>query len=292
MTSRARGGGASSALSRAAPSDADAARRLVHDFWNEASCGEAALLRGADAEAYAAQRAERHRLEPYIPAFASFEQCRGLTVLEIGVGLGADHECFAAAQATLYGIDLTRRAIEHTRARLAQAGLTSNLRVADAEALPFADGHFDLVYSWGALHHTPNTQQALDEVWRVLRPGGTAKLMLYHAPSVVGLMLWTRYALLRGTPWRSLASVYAEHLESPGTQAFTVEQARAMCAQFESVSITTVLTHGDLLTSGAGARHDGVLLRTARRVWPRRLIRRWFPRSGLFMLITATKPPL
>jgi ubiquinone/menaquinone biosynthesis C-methylase UbiE len=268
---------------------ADAAKRLVHDFWNEASCGEAVLLHGRAAEAYAEQRRERYRLEPLIPGFASFEQCRGLTVLEIGVGLGADHESFAAARAKLYGIDLTPRAIEHTRARLAQAGLASTLGVADAEALPFPDGHFDLVYSWGVLHHSPDTQQALDEVWRVLRPGGTAKLMIYHAPSVVGLMLWTRYALMAGKPWRSLANVYAEHLESPGTQAFTVEQARAMCSNFESVTITTVLSHGDLLTSKAGARHDGVLLRVARLVWPRRLIRRWFPQNGLFMLITATK---
>jgi SAM-dependent methyltransferase len=265
------------------------AKQLVHDFWNAAACGEAALLRGRDAAAYAAQRAERYRLEPYIPAFASFRQCRGLRVLEIGVGLGADHESFAAEQAELYGVDLTERAIEHTQARLEQAGLASTLRVADAEALPFPDGQFDLVYSWGVLHHSPSTQQALDEVWRVLRPGGTAKLMIYHAASVVGFMLWTRYGLMRGKPWRSRAEIYAQHLESPGTQAFTVEQARAMCSRFENVQITTVLTHGDLLTSEAGARHQGVLLRTARRVWPRRLIRRWFPHSGLFMLITASK---
>lgn len=272
-----------------APAELDRAKRLVHDFWNTASCGEAALLRGSDAEAYAAQRAERYRLEPFIPAFADFGRCRGLRVLEIGVGLGADHESFAAAGAELYGIDLTPRAIEHTRARLEQAGLSSTLRVADAEALPFPDRHFDRVYAWGALHHSPNTAQAIDEVWRVLRPGGRASLMIYHAPSVVGFMLWTRYALMRGRPWRSLRDVYAQHLESPGTQAFTIEQARALCARFESVSITTELTHGDLLTSGAGARHDGPLLRAARRVWPRRLIRRWLPQSGLFMLITATK---
>lgn len=271
------------------PSASSDAKRLVHDFWNAAACGEAALLHGRDAEAYAAQRAERYRLEPYIPAFASFQEWRGLKVLEVGVGLGADHESFAAAQAELYGVDLTERAIEHTQARLELAGLRSTLRVADAEALPFADGEFDLVYSWGVLHHSPSTQRALDEVWRVLRPGGTAKLMIYHAASVVGFMLWTRYGLLCGKPWRSRAEIYAEHLESPGTRAFTVEQARALCSRFESVRITTELTHGDLLTSDAGARHRGMLLRAARRVWPRGLIRRFFSQNGLFMLITATK---
>jgi SAM-dependent methyltransferase len=268
---------------------ADEAKRRVHDFWNAASCGEALLERGRDADAYERQQKERYRLEPYIPAFANFGHFRGARVLEIGVGLGADHERFAAAHADLYGIDLTERAIEHTRARLAFSGLRSQLQVADAEDLPFSDGHFDLVYSWGVLHHSPNTQRAIREVWRVLRPGGTAKLMIYHAASVVGFMLWTRYALLSGRPWRSLSAVFAEHLESPGTQAFTVAQARRLCSQFETTSIVTLLSHADLLSSDAGQRHRGVLLAVARRIWPRRLIRRWFLDNGTFMLITATK---
>jgi SAM-dependent methyltransferase len=271
--------------------DAGDAKRRVYEFWNQASCGEALLLSGTDAEAYAAQRRERYRLEPFIPAFANFQHWGGARVLEIGVGLGADHESFAAAKAELYGIDLTERAIEHTRARLAHAGLRSTLSVGDAEDLPFPDGHFDLVYSWGVLHHSPNPERALDEVWRVLRPGGSAKLMLYHSPSVVGFMLWVRYGLLSGKPWRPLRAIYAEHLESPGTRAYSVEQARALCSKFESVLVTPVLTHADLLSSEAGQRHRGPLLAVARRLWPRRAIRRWFSKHGAFLLITATKAP-
>jgi SAM-dependent methyltransferase len=269
----------------------DDAKRRVYEFWNQASCGEALLLPGTDAEAYAAQRRERYRLEPFIPAFANFRHWRGARVLEIGVGLGADHESFASAKAELYGIDLTERAIEHTRARLAHAGLSSTLAVADAESLPFPAGHFDLVYSWGVLHHSPSPERAIDEVWRVLRPGGTAKLMLYHSPSVVGFMLWARYGLLRAQPWRPLRAIYAEHLESPGTRAFSVEQARALCSRFESVLVTPVLTHADLLSSEVGQRHRGALLAVARRLWPRRVIRRWFSEHGAFLLITATKAP-
>ena len=89
----------------------------------------------------------------------------------MGVGLGADHQRFAAAGARLTGVDLTERAIEHTRQRLAASGLSSQLQTADAENLPFANNSFDIVYSWGVLHHSPNTPKAVDEVWRVLRPG-------------------------------------------------------------------------------------------------------------------------
>jgi len=265
------------------------AKQLLHDFWNEKSCGEELLLKGDSAAAYEQQRQLRYRLEPFIPTFADFPRWAGSRVLEIGVGLGADHQSFAAAHAKLHGIDLTERAVEHTRARLAKFGLSSALRVADAEALPYPDDHFDLVYSWGVLHHSPDTERALSEVWRVLRPGGTAKLMIYHTWSVVGLMLWLRYGLLSGHARRPLADIYAQHLESPGTKTYTEAEARALCSRFSLTTIQTVLTHGDLLASGAGQRHRGLALKVARRIWPRRLIRRLFPNNGLFMLITAVK---
>ena len=139
------------------------------------------------------------------------------------------------------------------------------------------------------LHHSPNTPKAIDEVWRVLRPGGSARVMIYHTYSMVGYMLWMRYALLAGRPGRTLADIYAQHLESPGTKAYTVDEARKLFARFSEVRVETVLTHGDLLTSAAGQRHLGLLLTIARAVWPRWLIRTFLPGHGLFLLARATK---
>jgi len=113
----------------------------------------------------------RYHLEPYIPDFAGLEEARGLYVLKIGVGLGADHQKFAEADAALWGIDLTEPAVEHTRRRLAAFGLHSHLAVGDAEALDFEDETFDCVYAWGVLHHSPNTPKIIGEVWRVLKRG-------------------------------------------------------------------------------------------------------------------------
>jgi hypothetical protein len=104
------------------------AKQLLHDFWSEKSCGEALVLTGDSAAAYERQRQLRYVLEPFIPPFADFPRWAGWQVLEIGVGLGADHQSFAAAHAKLYGIDLTERAVEHTRARLAKFGLSSSRR--------------------------------------------------------------------------------------------------------------------------------------------------------------------
>lgn len=147
-------------------------------------------------------------------------------------------------------------------------GLDSDLQVADAENLPFADSSFDLVYSWGVLHHTPDTERAITEVLRILKPGGMAKIMVYHKYSFVGLMLWIRYALLGFRPMTPLSYIYSQYLESPGTKAYTVTEARYLFRQFREVEISTVLTHGDLLTSSAGQRHEGPLLSVARLICP------------------------
>lgn len=274
-------------MARGLPLDGD--KQAVHDFWDEASCGEALYLEHEDAVHYRRQAEIRYRLEPYIEGFADFGRWKGMQVLEIGVGLGADHQRFAEAAAVLSGVDLTARAIEHTRLRFKELGLASDLRVADAETLPFADASFDCVYSWGVLHHSPDTTKGIAEVLRVLRPGGTAKVMIYHKHSLVGLMLWLRYALLRLRPFTGLAEIYAKYLESPGTKAYTVPEARELFRGFDSVKIETVLTHGDLLSSAAGQRHGGIVLSVARIIWPRWLIKRLLPKFGLFMLITAVK---
>ena len=265
------------------------AKEQVRDFWDEAACGESLYLKGSAAADYAAQSAQRYALEPYIADFARFDAAKDKDVLEIGVGLGADHQRFAAAGARLSGVDLTERAIRHTRQRLALFGLTSDLRVGDAERLPYGDCSFDLVYSWGVIHHSPATDAAAREILRVLRPGGRFAVMIYHRRSLVGYMLWLRYALLRGRPFTSLDEIYARYLESPGTKAYSPDEARALFPDAVAVKVRTVLTHGDLLQGKAGQRHEGPLLALARRIWPRRLIERLLPGHGLFLLIEGRK---
>jgi SAM-dependent methyltransferase len=264
-------------------------KKAVQDFWQQASCGEALYLNDVDSRAYVEQARRRYELEPYIEGFADFASAAGKKVLEIGVGLGADHQRFAESKAQLWGIDLTERAVAHVRRRLALFGLSSTLARADAENLPFADDSFDIVYSWGVIHHSPDTPRAVNELFRVLRVGGTARVMIYHTWSLVGYMLWIRYALLRLRPWLSLAQIYSRHLESPGTKAYSPAAARRMFGAFSKVEISTVLTHGDLLESAAGQRHQGPLLTLARKLWPRALLRAIARNQGLFMLITAVK---
>jgi SAM-dependent methyltransferase len=264
-------------------------KELVRQFWEEASCGEKLYLSDLSRKGFLRQAEIRYELEPFILDFAEFGKYRGKKVLEIGVGLGADHQRFAEAGAELHGIDLTRRAVDHVLHRFRIMGLSSNLAVGDAENLGFPDETFDLVYSWGVIHHSPDTGKAAREILRVLRPGGEFKVMIYHRYSFVGYMLWFRYALMKLRPFMTLDQIYARYLESPGTKAYSVEEARCLFPGAAGIDIRTILTHGDLLTSEAGQRHKGLVLSAARMIWPRYLIRRFFKDHGLCMLIRGRK---
>lgn len=128
----------------------------VRNFWNSDPCGSRYLEGAEDFEAHARAR---YSLEPHIPEFAQFTSARGLKVLEIGVGMGADYLEWLKAGARATGVDLSPASIERANRRCELAGYKPDLRVADAERLPFADDSFDVVYSYGVMHHSPDTEK-------------------------------------------------------------------------------------------------------------------------------------
>jgi ubiquinone/menaquinone biosynthesis C-methylase UbiE len=229
----------------------DTRKQPIRAFWEATPCGS---VHGASREGTAAwyDEIERHRdrVEPFINQIADFRSATGLRVLEVGVGVGTDFVKWARAGAHATGIDLTRSAIEHTQRRLLLEGLTGELLTADAETLPFPDRHFDLVYSWGVLHHTPDTAKAIAEAIRVLKPGGRLILMLYARRSWVGFGLWARYALLTGDITLSIADVIAGHLESKGTKAFTFAEVRHMCGRLGELRLRRYSTRYDRRVAG------------------------------------------
>jgi len=232
----------------------------VRRHWEAEPCGSSlTTAEPGTRQFYDELERTRYALEPFIVDFARFESWRDRDVLEVGVGLGTDFIRFARAGARLHGVDLTDAAVDLVRRRLALEGLEAEVRVADAEALPFSDASFDLVYSWGVLHHTPDTEQAVREIRRVLRSGGEARIMLYSRRSLVALGVWVRYGLGRARPWKSPTELLAEHMESPGTKAYTQREIEALFRDFSLVTTTRFLTPYDRrvagpLTSALGPR--------------------------------------
>tara|TARA_B100000989_G_C19497794_1_gene452863 strand:- start:161 stop:967 length:807 start_codon:yes stop_codon:yes gene_type:complete len=261
----------------------------VKKFWEEYSCGEKLYLDSSHLKGYQDHEKKRYELEPYIIDFLKFDLQKTDNVLEIGVGLGADHKHIVKQGYKTYGIDLTQRAIDHTKNRLFQEKLTSNLSIGNAENLKFPDNFFNGIYSWGVIHHSPNPIKAISEIHRVLKPGGTLKIMLYHKYSIVIFMLWIRYALMRFNPFLSFSQVSSSYLESPGTKVYTKSEIREMFKNFRRIEIDIVLSHGDLLNSNVGQRHRGIILQLGKFFLPRKLIRRFFNSNGLFMLINIKK---
>jgi ubiquinone/menaquinone biosynthesis C-methylase UbiE len=229
----------------------DEQKAAVRRFWEQKPCGSVHGTAPEGTREYFNQVERRRReLEPFIDRYADFPSTTGQEVLEIGVGVGTDFVRFARAGAHVTGVDLTERGIALVRRRLALEGLPGRVLVADAESLPFPDNSFDLVYSWGVLHHTPDASAAAREAIRVLRPGGRLCVMVYARHSWVAYALWVRHALLAGRPDRTLSYVLARHMESTGTKAYTAREARRLFAPLNRLHVDQIGTRYDQRVAG------------------------------------------
>ena len=261
----------------------------VREHWESEACGTRGLPIGDRLAFFKQLERERYTQEPYIPVFAKFSESAGQRVLEIGVGAGTDFMQWTRHGGRAVGIDLTTTGLALTRERAALEGQNVRLSQGDAEKLPFRNNSFDLVYSWGVLHHSPDTAGAIDEVYRVLRPGGVVRIMVYHVPSVVGWLLWAIHALGKGRPWRSPRWAIYHYLESPGTKAYTRADARRLFGRFADVSIRTTLNPGDLLLMRSSTRYQSPIASLAWRLYPRWLVRLLGDPVGLNLMIEARK---
>jgi ubiquinone/menaquinone biosynthesis C-methylase UbiE len=225
-------------------------KERVRSFWQENPCG----TKFADAPPgsrrfYELVEEHRYTKEWHIPAAAHFADAKDLAVLEVGCGLGTDGAQFAKAGARYTGIDLTDAAVELAKRRFELFDLPGTFRVADAERLDFPDNSFDLVYSHGVLHHTPDTPTAVREIHRVLRPGGKAVVMLYHRDSYnyrvnISMLRRTGVQLLR---WNT--GVKLVHLLTGEPEDSLRAHARQLQTQSEYLNSEEFLSRN---TDGAG----------------------------------------
>jgi ubiquinone/menaquinone biosynthesis C-methylase UbiE len=247
----------------------------VRRFWDQSPCGVSREVTGnlvvGSREWFEAVENFRYTHEPFIHSVAQFTRHRGSKLLEVGVGAGTDHLQWARAGADCYGVDLTETAIQLTDQRLRLYGFRSQLQQVDAEELPFGRDTFDLVYSWGVIHHSESPTRIIAEIHRVLKPGGQFIGMMYGRHSLKVFTGWLYWALLRGKPWLSFRDVLWRHVESPGTKAYALQELKELFSCFQSFSAQPILTRYDT------------------RVWPDWLSR-FFPQEwGWFIALKAVK---
>src|SRR5205085_8203473 len=148
-------------------------KKRAREQWGQDPCG---AVHGREHEFGTRQffdEVERYRYKeyaPWMPEVMGFDNFAGARLLEVGCGMGTDLLQFARGGARCTGIDLTPRSVQISRHRFRLYEIDGAFMIADGEHLPFRSESFDLVYSNGVLHHTPDPRRALREVHRVLRP--------------------------------------------------------------------------------------------------------------------------
>jgi 2-polyprenyl-3-methyl-5-hydroxy-6-metoxy-1,4-benzoquinol methylase len=213
---------------------ADVEISRVRDYWNARPCN----LRHSQAPVGTRQyfdevEARKYFVEYHIPGFAQFERWRGKKVLEIGCGIGTDTINFARCGAQVTTVDLSEKSLELARTRAAVFGLQDQIRFCpgDAEELSrFVPVEpYDLIYSFGVIHHTPHPDVVLGQLRQYTRPGTTVKIMVYHRRSYK--VAWILLTEGQGQFWK-LRDLVAKNSEAqtgcPVTYTYTRREGREL----------------------------------------------------------------
>lgn len=206
----------------------------VRDYWNNRPCNIRHSTAPVGTREYFDQvEARKYFVEYHIPRFAEFERWQGKKVLEIGCGIGTDTINFARAGAHVTTVDLSNKSIELARQRAAVFGLENRIRfcLGNAEDLSsfLPVEPYDLIYSFGVIHHTPHPEAVLEELHHYARPGATLKIMVYHRRSYK--VAWILLTEGKGQFWK-LEELVAKNSEAqtgcPVTYTYTRRQGREM----------------------------------------------------------------
>lgn len=218
------------------------ARRAASEQWqrNPAGTTDVDALSGTPAF-FHQMRASRYRQQPWLPRAIERANLTG-RVLEIGCGAGQDNQQLGRTASVTVGIDLAHEGARLTDALRRLDGRSGGAMVADGERMPFPDGSFDGVYSFGVIHHTDHPERLIAEIHRVLRPGGRFLVGVYHR--------WSWFAAMKVYTWlrSGRKQSWADHLaglekgaeeldERPVVRLYSRRQARDLFVDFKVTSV-------------------------------------------------------
>lgn len=188
----------------------------VRHFWNNhVHDWQVARSEAGTAEFFAEIEAYRFDKLHYLPRLVDFDAFRGQRLLEVGCGVANDLSRFARGGARVVGIDLAEHSIELASSNFRQRRLDGQFRVMDGERMAFPDASFDAVYCHTVLHFTPDPGRMIEEICRVLAPGGRAILMTVN-----------RRSWLNGL--HRLLNVEIDHLDAPVFHQFSRSEFRRL----------------------------------------------------------------
>ena len=199
----------------------------VYNYWNNRPCNIRHSKKEIGSREYFEEVTQRKYLvEPHILDFAKFQKYKGKDVLEVGCGIGTAAHSFIEAGANYTGIDLTDASIKLAKQRLKVFDLSGRLITGNIEEINNIDyKKFDLVYSFGVLHHTPNITKAIENIYNLLKPGGEFKLMLYAKNS------WKYFEIVEGL------DQYEAQNGVPIANVYTHDEVKVLLKDFQNINI-------------------------------------------------------
>jgi 2-polyprenyl-3-methyl-5-hydroxy-6-metoxy-1,4-benzoquinol methylase len=199
----------------------------VYDYWNTRPCNIKHSNKEIGTKEYFEEvTARKYKVEPHILKFANFGQYKNKQVLEVGCGIGTAAQSFIENGANYTGIDLSHKSVELTQNRLSLFGLPGHVFQGNIEEISnIVNKQFDLIYSFGVLHHTPNTELAINNIYKMLKPGGEVKLMMYAKNS------WKYFEIQEGL------DQYEAQNGVPIAKTYTKEEIKLLLKDFRDIEI-------------------------------------------------------
>jgi ubiquinone/menaquinone biosynthesis C-methylase UbiE len=214
----------------------------VKDYWDRRPCN----IRHSDKELGSIEffnevENRKYTVEPHILEFAEFEKWRGKKVLEIGCGIGTDSINFARAGAILTCIDVSDESLKLCKRRFEVFGLDANFILCNAEEIEnYLDSNnkFDLIYSFGVIHHTPNPKKVIDSLKLFCHSETEIRLMLYSLFSYKTLEAWVKHGYRFGFNVRKSIQFYAEaQLNCPVAYTYSKNDIKDLLKEYEIISL-------------------------------------------------------
>lgn len=264
----------------------------IQKQWDKDPCGASTVTAYTPGTLDYYRAARQHRYNEYGIWFddvIKFSQYTDKDILEIGVGLGSDHYKFAVSGNRMTALDLSQEHLKLTAQHLNLEGLSTKTFYGDAEAMPFEDSIFDVVYSFGVLHHTPNTELAFAEIYRVLRPGGEAIIGLYHRNSFFYWLMtvfingFLKFGFFRKGIRKVMSEIeYRADSDSamPIVKTYTRRQVKKMFSNYSTVDISSCHIE---------PHHFWRFSPIINALFSRKTLERWLGFAGWYLIIKAKK---
>lgn len=165
--------------------DTENKQQDVREFWDAKPCDSDVSVQTQGERFYYDEIAvDRYSHQGHINHIMDWVDWDGKKVLEVGTGVGTDARNMIGRGGVYQGINVDQGSVDTTAKALEVYGLSGDVMQCSATELVFLDNSFDIVYSFGVLHHIPDAERAVSEITRVLKPGGELLIMVYNRSSI------------------------------------------------------------------------------------------------------------